>query len=73
MANWADIFSLIRCNFHKHTAVLAEIVFWFYTIADRFRKVLTFKAKILFGFYFVTELHGLGFTALTKFLRERSS
>ena len=67
MANRAVIISFIRGNFHKHTAVLAKRDFWFYTIVDRFRKVLTFKAKILFGFYFVTELRGLGFTALTKF------
>ena len=58
-ASRVDIFSFIRCNFHKHTAVLAKINFWFYTVVDRFRKVLTFKAKISFGFYFVTELHGL--------------
>ena len=68
MANRADIFSFLRGNFHKHRlAVLAKIDLWFYTIVDRFRKVLTFKGKILFGFYFVTELRGLGFTALAKF------
>ena len=61
MANRADIFSFLRGNFHKHRlAVLAKIDLWFYTIVDRFRKVL-------FGFYFVTELRGLGFTALAKF------